>query len=83
MVRRRLVSVCLEGGRGHVVVVVPDMQPITLEIPRAFMDSTMFLVPSDIMVVGPGKTPARQGALRPYGRVMVMRYNTDRGNVLP
>lgn len=29
------------------------MQPMTLRIPRAFMASTMFLVPSDIMVVGP------------------------------
>lgn len=32
---------------------VPDMQPITLLIPRALMASTMFLVPSDITVVGP------------------------------
>lgn len=32
---------------------VPDMQPTTLRIPRAFMASRMFLVPSDIIVVGP------------------------------
>lgn len=35
--------------------VIPDMQPITLRIPRAFIASTMFLVPSDIMVVGPNE----------------------------
>jgi len=35
--------------------VVPDMQPTTLLIPRAFMASRMFLVPSDIMVVGPSE----------------------------
>lgn len=32
---------------------VPDMQPITFLMPRAFMASRMFLVPSDIIVVGP------------------------------
>ena len=55
----------LEGGEAAVVVVLPDMQPITLEIPRALMASTMFLVPSDIMVVGPGEWrdtgPSRKG----------------------
>lgn len=34
---------------------IPDMQPITLQIPRAFIASTMFFVPSDIMVVGPNE----------------------------
>jgi hypothetical protein len=29
------------------------MQPTTLRIPPAFMASRMFLVPSDIIVVGP------------------------------
>lgn len=33
--------------------VIPDMQAITLQMPRAFMASRMFRVPSDIMVVGP------------------------------
>lgn len=39
---------------------VPDMQPITFLIPRAFMVLTMFLVPSDIMVVGPDNVMTSQ-----------------------
>lgn len=33
--------------------VIPDMQATTLQMPRDFIDSRMFRVPSDIMVVGP------------------------------
>lgn len=36
------------------------MQPITFRIPRAFMVLIMFLVPSDIMVVGPGNVMTSQ-----------------------
>ncbi|XP_056466368.1 spectrin beta chain, non-erythrocytic 1-like [Gadus chalcogrammus] len=75
----------LVGGEGAVVVVLPDMQPITLEIPRALMDSTMILVPSDIMVVGPGewRHRAKQGGLGSHDQVTAIRVSGEMANASP